>query len=140
MWLPCLSGSLVPVPESTLIGAVPGSGPASPLQVSTGEEFMSHAAARSPHTFHIPVMGTGFTIDAPLRVARYGISSVISLVDDVLIEQMREYHCTKAGEPFERIDSQEEDRPPGGSGGINGRPSAAGGTPRSRSESAAVLR
>ena len=26
--------------------------------------------------------------DTPLRVARYGISSVISLVDDMLIEQM----------------------------------------------------
>lgn len=23
---------------------------------------------RSPHTFHIPVMGTGFTIDTPLKV------------------------------------------------------------------------
>ena len=41
-----------------------------------------------PHSFHIPVMGTGFTIDTPLKVARYGISSVISLVDDVLIEQV----------------------------------------------------
>ncbi len=40
------------------------------------------------HTFHIPVMGTGFTIDTPLKVARYGISSVISLVDDKLISQM----------------------------------------------------
>ncbi len=40
------------------------------------------------HTFSIPVMGTGFSIDTPLRVAQYGISSVISLVDDVLIEQM----------------------------------------------------
>ncbi len=34
-------------------------------------------------------MGTGFTIDTPIKVAKYGISSVISLVDDVLIEQMR---------------------------------------------------
>ena len=31
-------------------------------------------------------VGTGFTIDTPLKVARYGISSVVSLVDDVLIE------------------------------------------------------
>src|SRR3990167_7728942 len=57
----------------------------------------------SPHTFHIPVMGTGFTIDTPLRVARYGISSVVSLVDDVLIEQMRKFHCQKEGEPYEEI-------------------------------------
>lgn len=54
-------------------------------------------------------MGTGFTIDTPLRVAKYGISSVISLVDDVLIEQMRKYHCEKAGEPYEEISSRQED-------------------------------
>ena len=27
------------------------------------------------HTFHIPVMGTGYTIDTPLKVAHFGISS-----------------------------------------------------------------
>ena len=63
----------------------------------------------SPHTFHIPVMGIGFTIDTPLRVAKYGISSVISLVDDVLIEQMRRFHCEKGGEPYERIGPHTED-------------------------------
>jgi hypothetical protein len=62
-----------------------------------------------PHTFHIPVMGTGFTIDTPLKVARYGISSVISLVDDVLIEQVRKYHCDRLGEPFEPIGAGEDD-------------------------------
>ena len=41
------------------------------------------------HTFHIPVMGIGFSIDTPVKVAQYGISSVISLVDDNLIEEMR---------------------------------------------------
>lgn len=65
--------------------------------------------ASNPHSFHIPVMGTGFSIDTPLRVAKYGISSVISLVDDVLIEQMREYHCRQAGEPFEPITAKEDD-------------------------------
>jgi hypothetical protein len=44
------------------------------------------------HTFHIPVLGLGFSIDTPLKVARYGISSVLSIVDDELIERMREYH------------------------------------------------
>jgi len=62
-----------------------------------------------PHSFHIPVMGTGFTIDTPLRVARYGISSVISLVDDVLIEQIRKVHCEKEGEPYEPIIGPDED-------------------------------
>ena len=65
--------------------------------------------SRSGHTFHIPVMGTGYTIDTPLRVAKYGISSVISLVDDVLIEQMRKLHCRRAGEPFEPIEKGEDD-------------------------------
>lgn len=63
----------------------------------------------SPHSFYIPVMGTGFTIDTPLFVAKYGISSVISLVDDVLIEKMREYWCENSGEPYELISSKEED-------------------------------
>ena len=55
------------------------------------------------HTFHIPVMGTGFTIDTPLKVARFGIDSVIQIVDDVLIEQMRKVHSLAAGEPYEEI-------------------------------------
>jgi hypothetical protein len=54
-------------------------------------------------------MGTGFVIDAPLRVAKYGISSVLSLVDDVLIEQMRKFHCQKEGEPYEEIPARDED-------------------------------
>jgi len=54
-------------------------------------------------------MGTGFTIDTPLRVARYGISSVISLVDDVLIEQMRKYHCDTTGESYEEIPDSDGD-------------------------------
>ncbi len=52
------------------------------------------------HDFHIPVMGTGFTLDTPLRVARFGISSVMSLVDDALIEQVRRHHCSVAGVPY----------------------------------------
>jgi len=70
---------------------------------------MANTAGQSPHTFHIPVMGTGFMIDAPLRIAKYGISSVISLVDDVLIEQMRRFHCEKEGEPYEEITRRDED-------------------------------
>lgn len=44
------------------------------------------------HTFHIPVLGLGYSVDTPLKVARYGISSVVSIVDDVLIERMRKHH------------------------------------------------
>ena len=61
------------------------------------------------HTFHIPVMGTGFSIDTPLKVAKYGISSVLSLVDDILIEQMREYHSKKNDYPFQPISDRVED-------------------------------
>jgi hypothetical protein len=54
-------------------------------------------------------MGTSFTIDTPLQVARYGVSSVVSLVDDVLVEQMRKYHCAREGLPYDEIRSDEED-------------------------------
>jgi len=47
------------------------------------------------HTFHIPVMGLGFTIDTPAKVAHFGISSVVSIVEDHLIEQMRLVLCNK---------------------------------------------
>lgn len=63
----------------------------------------------SEHTFFIPVMGIGFTIDTPLKIAKYGVSSVISLVDDTFLEQMRKYHCELSGQPYEEIDRKEED-------------------------------
>ncbi|MEJ7779606.1 MAG: hypothetical protein WKF68_08445 [Daejeonella sp.] len=44
------------------------------------------------HTFHIPVLGLGFSVDTPLKIARYGISSVVSIVDDELIERIRGLH------------------------------------------------
>jgi len=57
----------------------------------------------SSHSFHIPVMGLSFTIDSPIKVAQYGISSVISIVDDVLIEKMREFYCNKFNLKFKPI-------------------------------------
>ena len=70
---------------------------------------MSHPLINPVHRFHIPVMGTGFTIDTPLKVARYGISSVVSLVDDVLIEQMRGWLSRKTGHPYEAIAADADD-------------------------------
>jgi hypothetical protein len=61
------------------------------------------------HTFHIPVMGTGFTIDTPLKVARFGIASVVSLVDDIFIEQVREKIADDYGKPFVGITDNEDD-------------------------------
>jgi len=62
-----------------------------------------------PHTFHIPVMGIGYTIDSPVRIAKYGINSVISLVDDGIIEKMRQFYSLKLNIPFEAIPSNSED-------------------------------
>jgi len=70
---------------------------------------MSHPLMHPVHKFYIPVMGTGFTIDTPLKVARYGISSVVSLVDDVLIEQMRQRLSRNAGQTCAEIGNNEED-------------------------------
>jgi len=61
------------------------------------------------HTFHIPVLGLAFSIDTPLKVARYGISSVVSIVDDELIERMREYHCKQNDLEYIPIKKTEHD-------------------------------
>jgi hypothetical protein len=60
-------------------------------------------------TFHIPVMGIGFTIDTPIKVAQYGISSAISLVDDKLMEKLREFYSKKLDIPFQSINERIED-------------------------------
>ena len=57
----------------------------------------------SVHTFHIPVMGLSFTIDSPIRVAHYGISSVVSIVDDELIEKMNAFYSKKFCLPYQEI-------------------------------------
>ena len=63
----------------------------------------------NPHTFHIPVMGLGYTMDSPVKIAHYGISSVISLVDDISMEKMREFYCKKFNLPFQSISPKTED-------------------------------
>lgn len=55
------------------------------------------------HTFHIPVMGLCYTIDSPIRVAKYGISSVISIADDELIEKMRVFYSKQFDIPYQEI-------------------------------------
>ena len=59
-----------------------------------------------PHQFHIPVLGLGFSIDTPLKVARYGISSVVSIVDDELTERMRKYHSQLNQLPYHPIEKK----------------------------------
>ncbi len=55
------------------------------------------------HTFHIPVMGLAYTIDSPIRVAHYGISSVISITDDEILEKMRAFYSEKFCVPYQEI-------------------------------------
>lgn len=55
------------------------------------------------HTFHIPVMGLAYTIDTPIRVAQYGISSVIAIADDDLIEKMNAFYSKKFQLPYQEI-------------------------------------
>jgi hypothetical protein len=55
------------------------------------------------HSFHIPVMGTGHSIDSPIRVAHLGISSVVSIVDDLLLERIRRHYAQEFGFPFTSI-------------------------------------
>jgi hypothetical protein len=64
---------------------------------------------KKPHTFHIPVMGIGFTIDTPLKVGHYGIDSVVSTGDDALMERLREVHCRENNIEFIPISEKEED-------------------------------
>lgn len=55
------------------------------------------------HTFHIPVMGLAYTIDSPIRVAQYGISSVVSITDDEVIEKMCAFYSEKFSIPYQEI-------------------------------------
>ena len=64
---------------------------------------------RKVHSFHIPVLGLAFSIDTPIRVARFGISSVVSLVDDILMENMRRHYASQHSEAYVPISAQEED-------------------------------
>ena len=61
------------------------------------------------HTFHIPVMGLAYTIDSPIKVAKYGISSVVSITDDELIEKMRAFYSQKFGFPYQEITTKSHD-------------------------------
>lgn len=63
----------------------------------------------SLHSFHIPVMGLGFTIDTPLKVAKYGITSVVSIMEDHLIEAVRKVYCERYQITYRPIETKEDD-------------------------------
>ncbi len=60
------------------------------------------------HRFHIPVMGIAYTIDSPVKVAQFGIASVISIVEDKLVEMMRRHYYPTIGLVYEPISANEE--------------------------------
>ncbi|MFM2360550.1 MAG: hypothetical protein RLY16_2543 [Bacteroidota bacterium] len=61
------------------------------------------------HKFHIPVLGLAYTIDSPIKVAQYGISSVISIIEDRLIELMRKHYYPATPMQYQPISAQEKD-------------------------------
>lgn len=54
-------------------------------------------------------MGLAFTVDTPVKVARFGISSVISIIEDRLIELMRRHYYRQINKPYKVISDKEED-------------------------------
>ena len=64
---------------------------------------------KQTHTFQIPVMGIGFTIDSPIKIAHYGIDSVLSLVDDILVEKIRKVYSEKLEVSYKEISNKIED-------------------------------
>ncbi len=54
-------------------------------------------------------MGTGHSVDTPIRIAPFGITSVISLVDDILLDKIRQYYSEMYNLPFFKIPLKDED-------------------------------
>ena len=54
-------------------------------------------------------MGLAYTVDSPIKVARFGISSVISIVENRLIEMMRKHYYPTIGELYQPISTHEDD-------------------------------
>lgn len=54
-------------------------------------------------------MGLAFTIDSPVKVAQYGINSAISIIEDKLVEMMRNYYCQQLQEPYTPITPNDPD-------------------------------
>lgn len=52
-------------------------------------------------------MGTGHSIDTPIRVAHLGISSVMSIVDDILIERICRYYSNHHSVPVTEVSKKD---------------------------------
>ena len=71
--------------------------------------FIHKMQNNSLHMFHIPVMGLAYTIDTPVKVAHFGIDSVISIIEDKLVELMRMHYYRKLDKPYRAISVKEDD-------------------------------
>ena len=54
-------------------------------------------------------MGLAYTIDSPIKVAQFGISSVISIVEDRLVEMMRSHYYPMINKEYQPISTREPD-------------------------------
>lgn len=54
-------------------------------------------------------MGIAFTIDSPVKVACFGITSALSIIEDNLIESMRKYYYERDQKPYVPISTKEDD-------------------------------
>ena len=61
------------------------------------------------HNFHIHEMGLTYKIDNPIRVSQFGISSVVSIIDDEIVERMRDFYSKKFNFDFTAISIKSED-------------------------------
>jgi hypothetical protein len=61
------------------------------------------------HSFHIPVLGLAYSVSTPFKVAKYGISSVASIVDDILVEEMRKHYSKVYNKFYAPITPHDED-------------------------------
>lgn len=61
------------------------------------------------HNFHIPVMGLAYTIDTPFRVAHLGISSVVSIIDDEIVEKMKNFYSSKFNLNYAPVSTKTQD-------------------------------
>ena len=51
-------------------------------------------------------MGIGYTLDTPIKIGKYGISSAVSLVQDDVIEKARKFYAKLFDLPYTEINKK----------------------------------
>lgn len=62
------------------------------------------------HSFYIPVLGLGYTAETPLKVAKFGINSVVSINHDGLLEDLRAIYSKKEQKEYHKITDTHPDK------------------------------